>query len=79
MIYLFFDSNYEWQTKTRSNQSSLSFHLIIYAIVTLNVRICIGFNVTIVACDDISSKKSNMLRSKKVFLFIELTGHFHLI
>ncbi len=62
-----------------SNQSSLSFHLIIYATVTWNVRICIGFNVILVASDDIFSKKSKMLHSKKVFLFIEFTGNFRLV
>jgi hypothetical protein len=57
----------ERQTKPMSNQSSFSFQLIIYATVTWNVRICIGFKVTFVACNDISSKKSKTLRSKKVF------------
>jgi hypothetical protein len=60
------------------NQSSLSFHLIIYAIVILNVRICIGFNVMEVACDDGLSKQNSSF-SKNVFLFIELTGNFLLI
>jgi hypothetical protein len=47
VLSLFFDFNYEWQTKIS---------LFIYAMVTLNVRICIGFNVILVACDDTLSK-----------------------
>jgi hypothetical protein len=60
------------------NHSSLSFHLIIYPIVILNVRICIGFSVMEVACDDGLSKQNSSF-SKNVFLFIELTGNFLLI
>ncbi len=65
--------------KTMSSQSSFSFHLIIHAIVTLNVRICIGFKVTFVTCDDGFSKMSKMFRSKEICLFVELTGNFHLV
>jgi hypothetical protein len=51
-------SSKEWLTKEMSNQSSFLFHLLIYTMVTWNVRICIGFKVTFAACnDDISSEK----------------------
>jgi hypothetical protein len=68
--------------KQKRGQIKVRFHFISFdylSTVTLNVRICIGFNVTVVACDDISSKKSKILRLKNDFLFVELTGNFHLV
>jgi hypothetical protein len=53
-----YKSSKEWLTKMMSNQSSFLFHLLIYTMVTWNVRICIAFKVTFVACNDnISSEK----------------------
>jgi hypothetical protein len=46
-----------YQKNAKIYEIKVRFDLIIYAIVTLNVRICIGFNVTLVACNDDLSKE----------------------
>ena len=54
-------------------QCRIKFHCHVYAVVTWNVRICIGFNVTVVFAPIISSTKQTVYFQHHSYLSMKLT------